>query len=74
VHNLGGAETSRWSYPICFFCSTKKQIDNGKGLRHTMHRHQNARHGTYRQNAWNAQQQDTKHLIDFEKEKISFLH
>ena len=40
--------------------STKKQIDNGQRLRHTTHRHQNARHGTYRQNARNAQQQDTK--------------
>ena len=53
-----------WNHPICFFLVCQKQIEHGNKLRQTTHRSQNARHGTYRQNAWNVQQQDTKVLND----------
>ena len=44
---------------FAFFCSIKKQIHNGHGLRHTTHRHQNARHGTYRQKTYGTHSKKT---------------
>ena len=50
-----------------FSSATKMQTEYVIHTRHRTHRHQNARSGTYRQNAWNLPQQDSK-IMSFDGE------